>query len=109
VSRLFPDNFLQIFPVDKHEKYDGIWICRKHVYCLTPKTLQRANDVIFQISFEEIHAAAESMHEMQLLADVAFQKKKQKGVTGLKEQARQRLKKDIDVLKRGMPDDEEDD
>ena len=51
------------------------------------------------------------MHEMQLLADVAFQKKKRKGVTGLKEQARQRLKKDIDVLKRGMPvsDDEEDD
>ncbi len=76
-----------------------------------PEMLQRANDVIFQISFEEIHAAAESMHEMQLLADVAFQKKKGKGVTGLKEQACQRLKKDIDVLKRGMPvsDDEEDD
>jgi len=60
------------------------------------------NHVVFEIKFGDILAAAQSMHEIQLLADASSQNRKWKGKARFKAEACQRIRADIDSLESGM-------
>ena len=65
------------------------------------------NYVVFEIKFGDILAAAQSMHEIQLLADASSQNRKRKGKARFKAKARQQIRADIDSLKSGMLESED--
>jgi len=96
-----------VFLIDLLEKYDAIRIRRKHIYRSTPKTGKMDNYVVFEIKFGDILAAAQSMHEIQLLADASSQNRKRKGKARFKAKARQQIRADIDSLKSGMLESED--
>ena len=68
----------------------------------TPKTGKMGNHVVFEIKFGDILAAAQSMYEIQLLADPSSQNRKRKGKARFKAEARQRIRANIDSLESGM-------
>jgi len=96
-----------VFPIDPLEKYDAIRIWRKHIYHSTSKIGKTGNHVAFEIKFGDILAAAQSMYEIQLLADASSQNWKRKDKARFKAKAHQWIRADIDSLKSGMLESED--
>jgi len=96
-----------VYPKKSQGTIDAILIQRKHVYHSNPTPPDEHSDVIFKLTFDQIREATKEMHEMQVLADLVFDRKRKSEDSPAGERKR-RIKTNMLKLKNGLAENKDD-